>query len=480
MLTIKTTRNLSCIAITCLMLQGCNWVDSAGEDSVPGENTDGFSPVLVLPSMEAPTVISLANNESLSVIEQTPLVARLDGVGNTQQNWQWAQIENSEQRCAEIEGFDLQYAESSLADACTDPAYCTVEFDEYTEDGATHFTIKMPMLRAPVQLDYLLTAAPEDGSPITRNQTLCAVSVNEAPDANDNAFIALRNEVRISKADDPDSLLANDNDDTDVRNQALTINPTPVEPPLHASVFSLRSDGSFLYLPKDDIPANDSGYFEDRFIYAVTDGLHTVNATAVITVVDNNQGPQTNGTLDEVELVVEGSQDEATAVLHLTDHFTDPDGDRLYFSVGQQTLPPGIQATLLADGMLSLEATNDAVGIWLVRVTATDGLETTSDFILLKVDSSLGTDNQSPTASDISNKTVRGNFTYDVSEFFNDPDGDELSFSATGLPTGVSINQAGVIRGTATSSNTGSWFVTVTADDDRGASVSDSFRLSIR
>ncbi len=69
-----------------------------------------------------------------------------------------------------------------------------------------------------------------------------------------------------------------------------------------------------------------------------------------------------------------------------------------------------------------------------------------------------------------------------VSGAFTDPDGDTLTYSATGLPTGLTIDGGtGVISGTiaANASVTGSFAVDVTADDGQGGIVIDSFTWTV-
>ena len=59
----------------------------------------------------------------------------------------------------------------------------------------------------------------------------------------------------------------------------------------------------------------------------------------------------------------------------------------------------------------------------------------------------------------------------DVSGAFTDPDGDTLTYSATGLPAGLSINATtGVISGTLAidASVTSPYTINVTADDGEG------------
>ena len=69
----------------------------------------------------------------------------------------------------------------------------------------------------------------------------------------------------------------------------------------------------------------------------------------------------------------------------------------------------------------------------------------------------------------------------------SDPDGDELTYSVTGLPAGLSIDpDTGEISGTADNSasqggpnSDGVYTITVTADDGEGGTVTDTFDLTI-
>ncbi|NBC32171.1 MAG: tandem-95 repeat protein, partial [Alphaproteobacteria bacterium] len=72
-------------------------------------------------------------------------------------------------------------------------------------------------------------------------------------------------------------------------------------------------------------------------------------------------------------------------------------------------------------------------------------------------------------------------FIVDVSGSFTDADvGDDLSFSATGLPAGLSIDtDTGVISGIPGDDAVGTSTITVTATDEGGLSVQDSFDLTV-
>ncbi|QHV97311.1 hypothetical protein GJR95_20890 [Spirosoma endbachense] len=90
-----------------------------------------------------------------------------------------------------------------------------------------------------------------------------------------------------------------------------------------------------------------------------------------------------------------------------------------------------------------------------------------------------GTDpNQQPTTSGIPNQTILVNQAYqlNLNNYFSDPDGQALTYSATGLPGGLSVSGS-LISGTP--STTGVSSVQVTALDPGGLQVSSSFQLTV-
>jgi VCBS repeat-containing protein len=92
-----------------------------------------------------------------------------------------------------------------------------------------------------------------------------------------------------------------------------------------------------------------------------------------------------------------------------------------------------------------------------------------------------------PVATPIGNRAgVDGQgVSIDVHSYFSDPDGDTLSYSATGLPANVAIDPAtGIISGTlgthaSTTVASGAYAIVVTASDGRGGMVSQSFTLNV-
>ncbi len=457
------------VGVVLTTLSACDWVDSTGVQSIEVTST------------ELPGNAVLRNAEPIAILEETSVTATLSGEAAHLSNWSWmATTNNGTDRCTQISGFDPQLAQSTLLAACSDTSQCAVIFDESANGGETQLTIRMPQLRAPVALSYQLVATRDDGSTVNRDQVLCALSVNEAPVANNDRFLALRNELRVVDAEDSDSLLKNDVDDTDIRNEDLHVIAVPVEAPRHAVQFSLNADGSFLYQASEDAPYTDNGFFEDTFIYAVTDGMHVVNATAIIKIVDDNQGPLVVRRIPEFSVASDRSASGAEQI-DLSRYFFDPDNDPIRYRIDPDQLPASGNITLSSSGLLSVNPEPDDVGKWRFTLEATDGLASRTETFMLTINAPDTVPiNQLPVAIDITNKQVRGNFSYDIRPFFSDPDNDQLSFSASGLPKGVRISAAGIISGVADKDSTGRWIIRVTADDGNGGRVSDGFALTIR
>ncbi len=168
-------------------------------------------------------------------------------------------------------------------------------------------------------------------------------------------------------------------------------------------------------------------------------------------------------------------QDRVVEVDEEIDFFiiaTDADGDDLEYSIA------GAAASSLSidEDTGRVEGEFDSAGEFQAVISASDGAaETSISFEFTVVD----LDNTAPTVTDIPNENVSGSFSYDVSGVFDDADGDTLTFTAVNLPSGVFIDDEGVIRGAASNANEGTHFIVVTANDGRGGTVSDGFRLII-
>lgn len=471
---ISTIKLSLIVATNLILLSACNWVDSTGTQSE-------FTPPIseFIPPTNA-TISGLRSTQPLALQEELALTTTLLGRGAQLRNWTWAPAQSDTLFiCEGIEGFDTELAATTLTDACADAQECSIVFIENSDDNTTQFTIRMPQLQAPVALSYSLSTTTEDGGLLTRQQPLCGISVNEAPLANDDNYLAVMDERRLVSANDSDSLLANDTDDVDIRNQALQIDPTPVQMPRYATEFALGTDGSFIYRASNDAPINDEGFINDSFVYSVSDGLHSVEATAVVKIVNDNREPRRRQRIPDLEITIASLAGQGTLQqFDLSKYFFDPDGDPLRFSIREDLLPVSGNISINPAGLLIAQPGLEDLGLWQLTIIASDGLSSSSDAFNLNV-LLPEQENLPPTAEDIGNRIVQNTFSYDVSVFFNDPNDDPLSFSATGLPSGVSISETGIIQGEARNNNLGVSIIQVTANDNRGGTVTDGFALVI-
>ncbi len=451
-------------ALILMNVSACGWVDSTG--------------------VQGTTVaVALHNAQPVAILEGTSLTAPLAGEGTDLRNWRWELDESDvRNRCASIDGFEEQLAATSLADACSGSGECSVFMEESSdENNTTAFTLTMPALHSPVALNYRLIAARDDGAIVEREQILCGLSVNEAPVANDDRYLALLDELLVINPSDSNNLLSNDRDDDDIRNKPLSVTGITREP-TYAAQFSYDDEGGFIYAVSASAPVNINGYVEDSFVYSITDGLHEVQATAFIRIGSGNSAP----TL--VQRIPDLTFNAATALsgpqilqFDFTKYFNDADGDSLDFTIANDQLPASGNVSLSLDGQLRILASLDDVGKYRLDIAVSDGLDTISETFTLSILESVPVlSNNAPEVTDIRNRDVKNDFSYDVSVYFSDPDDDELAFSATGLPDNTTISVSGVISGEATRANRGKWIIRVSANDGNGGSVSDSFQLKIK
>jgi hypothetical protein len=61
----------------------------------------------------------------------------------------------------------------------------------------------------------------------------------------------------------------------------------------------------------------------------------------------------------------------------------------------------------------------------------------------------------------------------------SDPDNDTLSFSASGLPSGLSMSSTGLITGTIDYGAAGSYSITICVSDGNGGSDSTTFNWNV-
>jgi len=223
-----------------------------------------------------------------------------------------------------------------------------------------------------------------------------------------------------------------------------------------------------------DGPIGSGGSFSTS---GLSVGLHTItasvtdsgglpgSATIDITVSAGNSPPtvtnpgdQTNAEGDSVTLDIAAS---------------DPDGDTLTFSAS------GLPSNLSIDtstGQIAGTLTFDSAGVHSVTVTADDGNGGTDSITLSWTINDI---NRAPVVTNPGSQTSDEGEKVTLNITANDPDGDALTFSASRLPRGLSINAGtGRITGTPTFDSAGVYNVTVTVSDGT-ASNSASFRWTV-
>ena len=157
---------------------------------------------------------------------------------------------------------------------------------------------------------------------------------------------------------------------------------------------------------------------------------------------------------------------------------TDPDGDPL--TVTGATTAQGT-AIVNANNTITFTPAAGFTGTATIAYTISDGNGGTSSATL-----TVGVANAAPTSTPLATQTASDGqpVSFPVGSSFSDPDGDPLSFSATGLPAGLSIDPAtGTISGTlgrsASQPGGGVYDIVVTADDGFGGRASATLRLTV-
>ncbi len=149
----------------------------------------------------------------------------------------------------------------------------------------------------------------------------------------------------------------------------------------------------------------------------------------------------------------------AGSLLTFTITADDADGDTLtYWATG---LPSG--ATFTGQTFAWTPAAGQ-VGTYQVTFRVTDGSLSDSQTVTITVQQASQSSNSKPTLAEIGNKSVSENATLTFSVSATDPDGDPITYSATGLPSGASFSGR-TFRWTPTYGQAGNYQVTFTASD---------------
>ncbi len=250
-------------------------------------------------------------------------------------------------------------------------------------------------------------------------------------------------------------------------------------------------DGDMLSFSAAGLPAGlsidpDTGLITgtiDNQASQINGGVYTVTITAD----DGNGGMvSTSFTYTVTNPAPTATNDSATTdedtpvIIDVLANDNDPDGDDLTVTVA--TAPNGT-VVINADGTITYTPNQDFNGTDTITYTISDGNGGTST---ATVEVTVALVNDAPEVdipiADLNNEDADV-ISVDISDKFSDLDGDTLTFTATGLPAGLSIDANGLITGTidnqASQINGGVYTVTITADDGNGGTVDGSFTWTI-
>lgn len=161
--------------------------------------------------------------------------------------------------------------------------------------------------------------------------------------------------------------------------------------------------------------------------FVASDGSLEDEMDVKITVTNVDQPPSFNAVGDKTV-----SEDQN---LSFTVEATDPDGDPVTYSASG--LPSGASFNE-TQAKFTWKPNHSQAGTYDVKFTATAG--GLSDELTVTI--IVGNEDQAPELDPIGNKTVKENKALNFTVSGSDPDGDDISYSATGVPSGASFNNA--------------------------------------
>jgi large repetitive protein len=288
-------------------------------------------------------------------------------------------------------------------------------------------------------------------------------------------------------------------------NDAPDVTPLPDRANLDSDVINIPAaaqfsdrEGDTLIFSAANLPAGllidqNTGVISGTILPSasqVNGGVYSVTITAD----DGNGGTTsisfvwtvTNPAPTAVDDTATTTEDAPVAIAVLTGPGADidPDGDPL--TVSTASAPNGT-VVINADGTITYTPDANFNGTDTITYTISDGNGGTSTAI---VTVTVNPGNDAPTAtplparSNVDATALTGPTAVDVSGNFADLDGDTLSFIALGLPTGLTMDAAGVITGTITpgasqDAPNGIYTVTVTASDGNGGTVVQTFSWTV-
>ncbi len=323
------------------------------------------------------------------------------------------------------------------------------------------------------------------GGTSTSTLTITITGTNDGPVANPDTNTIAEDTV----APVTGNVLTNDTD-TDT-GSTLTVTTTGAQVGAYGTV-TIAANGAYSFTLNNGSAAVQAlgvgQTLTQSFNYTISDGQGgTSTSTLTITITGTNDGPVAN---PNTATIAEDTVAPVTGNVVTNDTDVDTGDTLTVTTTGAQTGSYGT-VTIAANGAYSYALNNanptvQALGVGetlteTFNYTISDGHGGTSTSTLTITVT--GT-NDAPTTTGLVNQAGvdATSFTYNTGTAFSDVEGDTLTFSASGLPAGVSIDtNTGVISGTFANDASvgGPYTVTVTANDGNGGMTSANFVLTV-
>ena len=179
------------------------------------------------------------------------------------------------------------------------------------------------------------------------------------------------------------------------------------------------------------------------------------------------------------------TEGDGPATIDLQTLAADADGDDITFEIVGDAIARGsvsLEGSVLTfdpgDGFQDLGAGETEAVIVQVQATDSEGAQSDIADVIIAVN---GVNNPPALLAPLSDLVAADGeaVSLDLSSSFSDPDASALAFDVEGLPPSLSVDESGLITGVLDDVDVGASTVVVTATDEAGASIFDSFSLTV-
>lgn len=244
---------------------------------------------------------------------------------------------------------------------------------------------------------------------------------------------------------------------------SLDLNKYAEDPESQPLFFSVQGQPGFLQLKGSKLEGKPTTTGEWKITVSANDAFNPKTSQSFTLGVFNS--PPTARQIPNQQAVVNNDFS-----LNAAQYFSDPEGQTLSYSVS------GASFLSINSKSGKISGKPNSVGDFTVTVTANDGFDSSSSNFKLSVANPPPTlVNSIPDWEIQAGESVFINF----SEFFTDPN-NNLTFSASGLPAGLTMRDNGIVDGSVSQTTTSSHNVTITAKESNGPQkASDTFKLTV-